>query len=179
MVTTIDRYQKYLFLVVILLACLSTGFNLVAQGSAYNWFYRVYFKDKGDINVSNFSADDLLSQRAINRRQKAGISVPVLSDLSVNRDYLNQVSLKGFYLHCTSKWMNTGLFKTQNQEDINLILSLPFVKDVKIVKKPAAKSSFSDKLDFSVEMTDILSFNRPLTMGSLFTIQAMMVLVFL
>jgi hypothetical protein len=41
---------------------------------------------------------------------------------------------------------------------------MPFVKDVKMVKDPAGKSIHSDKLDFSLEMSDFPPFNRPLTM---------------
>lgn len=156
---------KKIFLIVVLsLGCFSAGIRLSAQGTTYNYFYRVYFKDKGDMNPNNFSPADLLSQKAINRRQKAGIYAPVFSDLPVNPYYLTELVSKGFTLHCISKWMNTGLFKTQNQANINLILNLPFVKDVKIVKKPAGKSNYSDKLDFSMLIADIPPYDRPLTM---------------
>jgi len=161
---TINSFRKILLIIVFSITCFSTNCRLYAQGTTYNYFYRVYFKDKGDSNPNNISADALLSQRAIFRRQKAGISVPVLSDLPVYSDYLKQVSLKGFVLHCTSKWMNTGLFKTQNQADINPLLNLPFVKDVKIVKRPVNKGIHSDKLDFSMESTDPNAYDRPLTM---------------
>ena len=156
---------KKIFLIIVLsLGCFLSGIRLSAQRTTYNYFYRVYFKDKGDLNPNNFSPEDLLSQKAINRRQKAGIYTLVLSDLPVNPDYLTQIGSKGFNLHCTSKWMNTGLFKTQNQANINLILNLPFVKDVKIVKKPAGKSNYSDKLDFPLLMADVPPYDRPLTM---------------
>jgi serine protease AprX len=164
MVTSINILKKNLLTVVFSIVCVSGGIGLAAQGTTYNYFYRVYFNDKGNLNINNFSADDLLSQRALNRRQKAGITVPVFSDIPVNSDYINQVRSKGFYLHCTSKWMNTALFKTQNLADKNLILSLPFVKDVKIVKVPVAKSSYSDKLDFTQQLADVPPFDRPLTM---------------
>ena len=164
MVITINIFRKILLIIVFSLACFSTNCRLSAQGTTYNYFYRVYFKDKGVLNPNNYSAAILLSQRAINRRQKAGIPVPVFNDLPVNPDYLKQVSSKGFTLHCTSKWMNTGLFKTQNQADVNVLLNMSFVKDVKMVKNPAGKSIHSDKLDFSLEMSDFPPFNRPLTM---------------
>jgi serine protease AprX len=164
MVMTISILKKSLLLGVLTLTCFSANLRLSAQGTTYNYFYRVYFKDKGNLNPINFSPDDLLSERALKRRLKAGIPVPVISDLPVYTDYLNQVKSKGFVLHCTSKWMNTGLFKTQNQADINIILSLPFVREVKIVKKPAGKSIYSEKLDFSTQMADIPPFDRPLTM---------------
>ena len=156
--------QKILLISVLFLAFFSAGINLSAQVTDYKYFYRVYFNDKGAVSSDGISPSDLLSQRAINRREKAGIPYPAMNDLPVNPDYLNMVRSKGFILHCTSKWMNTGLFKTQDQADINLILSLPFVKEVKIVKTPVAKSSYSDKLDFSVQVAENPPFDAPLTM---------------
>jgi serine protease AprX len=137
--------------------------NLFGQTS-YNYFYRVYFKDKGNLVPSTYSPRDLLSQRAIDRRSKASIVVPQISDLPVNPAYLNQIKAKGFILHCTSKWLNTGLFKTQNLADITQIASLPFVKDIKIVKRPVPKGIRSDKLDFTLQTTTGPPFDRPLTM---------------
>jgi len=160
----INISKKFFLIIVFSLVCFSNNCRLTAQGTTYNYFYRVYFKDKGDLNPNNYSAESLLSIRAINRRQKAAISVPVYTDLPVNPDYINIIISKGFYLHCISKWMNTGLFKTQNQADINILLSLPFVKDVKIVKRPVSKGLHSEKLDFSLQTADPNAFDRPLTM---------------
>ena len=70
----------------------------------------------------------------------------------------------GFRLHCTSKWINSALFKTETPADINGILSLPFVLNVKIVKIPGAKSQFSDKLDFSFNLDDPMAYNRPVSL---------------
>jgi serine protease AprX len=165
MVITIYKYLRYRFPVLfLLLIFFPAGKVLQAQGISYNFFYRVYFKTKGDLNPINFSAADLLSQRALIRREKAGIPVPVMSDLPVNPDYINQVRSKGFILHCTSKWLNTGLFKTQNLADINLLLGLPFVKNVRIVKRPSVKSDFADKLDLKLHLADTPPYDRPLTM---------------
>ncbi|MBA4322993.1 MAG: hypothetical protein C0408_09280, partial [Odoribacter sp.] len=159
------KFIKNNFLIsVLLFVCLSDSIEISAQGITYNYFYRVCFKDKGSFNPVNFSFDDLLSPRAKSRRQKVGITAPVISDLPVFPAYLDQIRTIGFTLHCTLKWMNTGLFKTQNQADISQLLSLPFVNDVKIVKKPAGKSSYADKLDFSVQTADLPPFDRPLTM---------------
>jgi serine protease AprX len=153
-----------LFLIqLLLLSGFLTGASLSAQVSDFKYFYRVYFKDKGAASLSGYSAGDLLSRRAIARREKAGIPVPEFSDLPVSRDYIDQVRAKGFTLHCTSKWMNTGLFKTSNQADIGQILALPFVSDVKTVKIPVAKSSFINKLDFSSETVNP-PFDSPVTM---------------
>ena len=164
MVVSRNILKKFFILLLLMHATFLTGGSLSGQGTIYNYYYRVYFKNKGNLNPANFQADALISQRAQKRREKAGIPFPVLSDLPVNTDYLNQIRLKGFTLHCTSKWMNTGLFKTVNQADINVLLALPFIRDVKTVKKPSSKSSFSDKLDLEFKNADVPPYDRPLTM---------------
>ena len=50
-------------------ACLTVN----GQSESYYYFYRVYFRDKGPKITFNYSAADLLSQRALDRREKAGI----------------------------------------------------------------------------------------------------------
>jgi len=52
--------------------------------------------------------------------------------------------------------MNTALFKTNEAIDEQLLLDLPFVSGVKLVKKPAGKSSFAGKLDLIAEADDKL-----------------------
>jgi serine protease AprX len=148
---------------VITLLLLSTTFILCGQEPVYPYFYRIYLRDKGD-NASKYSSQDLLSPRAIARRQKAGIQVPDTSDLPVDKNYLDQISLLGLKLHSTSKWMNTALFKSQSAFDIENLLGLPFVIDVKTVKSPGKKNKFIDKLDFQVLQDDPLSYDRPITM---------------
>jgi serine protease AprX len=164
MVIDNKRLNRNLILVFISICLYSAGTRLYSQTTTYNYFYRVYFKDKGDLNPVNFSPEDLLSERAVRRREKAGIPVPVFTDLPVNPTYINEVKSKGFTLHTTSKWMNTGLFKTPGLVDITTLLSLPYVADVKIVKKPAGKSNHSDKLDFQTQTADLPPYDRPLTM---------------
>ncbi|MCX6332842.1 MAG: S8 family peptidase [Bacteroidia bacterium] len=143
---------------------LFTNPSLKAQAEEYTYFYRVYFRDKGANIPSIFSPTDLLSQKAIDRRIKSGIEVPDYRDLPVFRNYLDQVSAMGFTLHCTSKWMNTALFKTKAEAGTAPLLALPFVSEVRIVKKPAGKSLFSDKLDIISAMAEPPPYDRPITM---------------
>ncbi len=151
------------------LVLLSAGTFLQGQEVNYSYFYRVYFKDKGENSTGNFSAKELISERALNRRQKSGVSAPDYSDLPVCIEYLHQISSQGLVLHCTSKWMNTALFKSPAPIDMDLILGLPFVNDVRIVKSPGSKSAFKNKLDFVTGQSDITPYDRPITMvnGSL------------
>ena len=142
----------------------SITFWLNGQESEYTYFYRVYLRDKGDNFTGKYSALDLLSGRAINRRVKAGIQVPDYRDFPVNRSYLDKISQTGLKLHTTSKWMNTALFKSQNAFDIRTLLDLPFVIDVKTVKTPLQKKGYDNKLDFQIVQDDIPAYDRPLTM---------------
>lgn len=149
---------------VIILILLSAADSLFGQGSSYTYYYRVYFRDKGENTTGNYTPEELLSSRAIDRRQKAGIEIPDFRDIPVYTGYLNQISALGFKLHCTSKWINTALFRTQSPIDIKTLLDLPFVTDVKIVKTPGKKNNFNDKLDFLIEQAGFPSFDRPVSM---------------
>ena len=149
---------------VLTLMLLCRTFCLPGQDLVYSYFYRIYLKDKGTIITADYSALDLMSSRAVLRRQKAGIPAPDYRDIPVDRNYLNQISLLGLKLHSTSKWMNTALFKSQSLFDIQKLLELPFVSDVRLVKTPGKKSAFINKLDFQVIQSDLPPYDRPLTM---------------
>src|SRR5512137_2411256 len=90
---------------------------LSGQEKTYNTFYRIYFRDKGENNVNDVYPSDLLSEKAIERRNKAGILVPDFRDIPVYSGYLDQVSSLCFKLHSASKWLNTALFKTETIAD--------------------------------------------------------------
>jgi hypothetical protein len=136
--------------------------NIYGQVSSYSYFYRVYLSDKGD-NI-NYNPYDLLSERAIRRREKAGIIFPDFKDFPVCNPYLEQISDSGFVLHSTSKWMNTALFKTGMPADLSKLLELPFVTDVKTVKTPGKKGYSIDKNNFDIKKEDFPPYDTPLTM---------------
>lgn len=146
-------------------------FLLQGQTITYSYYYRIYLKDKGNYNSGSYAPNQLLSSGAIERRNKSGITVPDFRDLPVYKGYLSQISSTGLVLHCTSKWMNTALFKSQTMTDIKKLLDLPFVSDVKIVKVPGTKSLFKDKLDFSTAQADLPPFDRPITMVNGYSLQ--------
>lgn len=149
---------------VILILLLSPQNKLYGQDQVYSYYYRVYLRDKGENTTDKYSASDLLSSRAVNRRLKAGIKTPDFRDLPVSKIYLNKISQSGLRLHTTSKWMNTALFKSQSEFDIRTLLSLPFVSEVRIVKSPVKVKGYNDKLSFQILEADAIPFDRPLTM---------------
>jgi len=159
--------------IVFTLLLLSMSNWIYGQDPVYAYYYRVYFRDKGENTVGSFTPEELLSPRAIARRQKAGVSVPDFRDLPVSKNYLNLISVSGFKLHCTSKWMNTALFKTSLPADIKQLFDLPFVIDVKNVKTPVKSSGFYNKLEFEIEQYDLPPYDRPITMVNGYPLHAL------
>ncbi|MBN1107708.1 MAG: S8 family serine peptidase [Bacteroidales bacterium] len=134
------------------------------QTEEFNYFYRVVFTDKGTYTPASFSPGDLLSEKAILRRQKSSIPFPDYRDLPVFQDYIEAVKSCGFTHHSTSKWMNSALFQTKDEADTEQLTLLPFVAEVKLVKKPVGKSTFSDKLDLAGTDDDTDAFDWPVRM---------------
>lgn len=157
-------FQPYRNAIVILTALLLLTVSFSADGQSNAYFYRVYFKDKGENNPDNTTLESLVSPRAINRRSKIGITNPDMKDLPVWQAYLNQIKSTGISLHCKSKWMNSAVFRSNLPIDLTVIQNLPFVTEVRIVKKPGTKSNFDDKLHFQELADDFSAYDRPITM---------------
>lgn len=151
-------------LTVLLLLFLPAENCFLSAQPVYSYYYRIYLRDKGGDEPSQSSLSDLFSQRAVSRRLKTGNSLPDFNDLPVNKHYLDQITALGFKLHCTSRWMNSALFKTENPADLSSVMALPFVSDVKVVKNAGTKAGKVDKLAFSLNQADQPPYDRPLTM---------------
>lgn len=134
------------------------------QEKTWNYFYRIHFVDKGSNNVTEFAPEDLLSERATERRRKAGIVVPDYRDLPVWKAYTDQISSTGLTLHCTSRWMNTALFKSSEPVGPGMLDQFPFIKEVKIVRSPGSKGYSNDKDKIEYSSRDLPSYNNPLAM---------------
>jgi serine protease AprX len=139
--------------------------NLVVSGQdSYNYFCRVFFRDKGENLVQNYSAIDLFSEKAIKRRLLNGISGLDYHDIPVSDNYLEQIRTQGFTLQCTSRWLNSAVFKTKTIPDTSSLKSLPFVTGIKIVKRPSVKSDRIIKSEPMTEAVALPPFDRPLTL---------------
>ena len=128
----------------------------------FNYYYRVVFSDKGNNHPENFRVEQLLSEKAIQRRITQKIGYPDYRDIPVSAAYIDQISKLGFTLHCKSKWMNSALFKSVAASNIALVKNLPFVVSVQLVKSPPGKSAGNDKLFFNTEEFNIAGFDKPL-----------------
>lgn len=146
------------------LMVISSGTLIQSQENTFNYYYRIYFNDKGENKTGDYLPGQLLSERALARRQKAGIPLLDLRDIPVSTIYIRQIISMGFELHCRSKWMNSALFKTYHLEDTNQINNLPFVKDVRIVKNPSGKGLRNNKFDLIIEQSSPIPYDRPITM---------------
>ena len=151
--------MKFLFTALILIA----GQPVKCQEKIWNYFYRIHFTDKGENEISGFAPEDLLSGKAIERRNKAGIEVPDFRDIPVWKGYIDRIRSMGLSFHCTSKWMNTALFKSPDPFETGELIQLPFVKKVEIVKRPEAKGE-TRKNEIVFNLSDQPPYNNPLSM---------------
>ncbi len=155
-----DKCTSCFFTLILLIGSVS----LRGQADEFQYYYRVYFRDKGDNVPGNFSPSDLLSERAIKRREKGGIAFPDMKDIPVFNGYLEKIRSMGLILHCTSKWMNTALFKSRQSFDKSIISDLPFVAQVKTVKEPYGKGVQINKFNVIVDQSSVEAFDRQITM---------------
>jgi hypothetical protein len=146
------------------LLIVSIGLKIQGQPAEYPYYYRIYFTDKGNNSPDDYKPSQLLSDRAVERREKASIVFPDFRDIPVFNEYINKISSKGLKLHCSSKWMNTALFKTNSYVSPDTLMVMPFVTDAKVVKAPAKKNTMNDKLQFDITDTFDSSYDRPVTM---------------
>ena len=94
--------------------------------------FRVTFTDKKNCGFSVRHPEAFLSQRAIERRRRQGISIGK-TDLPVSRIYIDQVTARGAKALSTSKWNNTLLVSTGDSLFGSKIQDLPFVGEVRMV----------------------------------------------
>lgn len=164
MTGSIIHSARTLFRILFILGLFFSSTLLSAQQGDLSWFYRVYFRDKGSYTPADFSAQELLSERAVERRIRNEITYPDMRDLPLFPGYISAVESLGLTLHCTSKWINTGVFKSGEPVDVSRILALSFVSEVKLVKSPGLKGASPDKLEFPLYPADPGAFDRPLTL---------------
>lgn len=118
--------------------------------------YLVLLKDKDNSPYSVNSPLVYLSQKAIDRRFKQGITIKP-SDLPPNPAYISSIQQTGATVIYKSRWMNAALVEaTESQK--NTILALPSVKGVEFNRplKQARQKSVKDK--FAIENTESLNY---------------------
>jgi len=130
-----------LLLVGWLLACMG-----VADGSAKEAMvkfpggkcvmYRLYLTDKRGTDYTLEHPSEFLSEKALRRRQRQGIT-PDSTDLPVSNAYLRQIEAAGLEVVSRSRWNNTVVAKARSQKAFRTVASMPFVrKSVKVFASP-------------------------------------------
>lgn len=101
---------------------------LLINGQAQYPKYIVQLKDKGSNTFILSNPSQFLSARAIQRRTRFNIAIDS-ADLPVSQRYVDSMRLAGnVNILSTSKWLNQVLIQTTDQNAINKIRSLSFVK---------------------------------------------------
>lgn len=143
-----------LLIVSILLAAFSV--NGKAQISPKH--YLINLTDKKHSNYSIDKPEEFLSERALNRRSKADISISE-NDLPVSKFYLDSLKAMGLKIINVSKWMNSVSVYSLDTLLIDTLDRLSFVHSVGLdkvesntleigfVKKPAVKKHANNEVD--------------------------------
>ncbi|WP_338814516.1 S8 family peptidase [Bernardetia sp. Wsw4-3y2] len=121
------KLKQLLFVQLITVIFFGTGFfhTVFSQTSEERL---VYFKDKNGTSFSISRPLEFLTQKAIDRRTKQGISITE-QDLPVNIDYINQINNLGATVSHGIKWFNAAIV-TADEDTFTEIENLAFVEKV-------------------------------------------------
>ncbi len=138
---------------------LMTYFIFLGVSDAFSqtkYKYLVLFNDKNNSPYSVNTPLDFLSQKAIDRRFKQGITIKP-TDFPPNPAYISSIQQTGATVIYKSRWMNAALVEaTETQK--NTILGLPSVKGIEFNRplKQVRQPSVKDK--FAIENTESLNY---------------------
>ena len=91
--------------------------------------YRLYLTDKNYNQYSINNPEEFLSTKSIKRRNKQNIDV-VYNDLPVSEFYLDSLDKLGLTILNKSKWLNTVVVYTTDNELIDTITNYGFIKTI-------------------------------------------------
>ncbi|OFY09962.1 MAG: hypothetical protein A2W93_00115 [Bacteroidetes bacterium GWF2_43_63] len=100
-----------------------------AKAQSYGAVYRVQFTDKNNSPYSVSNPEEFLTQRAIDRRQKMGVSVDE-NDIPVIQAYIDSLTNLGASVLNRSRWFNTATVLLTDTTIVSQITSLTFVSEV-------------------------------------------------
>ena len=130
--------------------------------------YWITFSDKQGVC---FDPYEYFSKRAIERRQRYGISLIDSSDFPVNENYINQVKALSDSLSWSSRWLN-GIAVYTSDENIISIGRLPFVISVEelgAVPLLAEEESDSGGEELKPKQLELLKYQTGRLQGNLFS----------
>lgn len=109
----------------------------------------VWLEDKANSNFTITQPSDFLTQRAIERRNRYQIPIDS-TDLPVSKYYLDQISsIPGITILNVSRWLNAVSIDTDDDNVLNAVNALPFVKSTSPValRGLAAENRFVETND--------------------------------
>ena len=115
--------------------------------------FMVFFADKTNTPYSINTPEAFLSERAIQRRSKQGISI-TNTDLPVDPNYVAGVAALDAETYFTTKWMNGLLIQTDSSV-LPLIEALPYVTKVELVAPNILLSKSADETPSQPETVSI------------------------
>ena len=126
-------------------------FCFFSQNSSF-W---ISFTDKNNSPYSVNQPSQFLSQKSIERRVNAGISI-LANDLPVNETYVDSILVSGnFELLQASKWFNAIAITTDDTMSLNTILNYSFVSNVVQVKSLKQYKIIDKFEDISITKNEI------------------------
>ena len=114
--------MKRLSFLLIIITASYTSFAQVAENS-----FRLFLTDKNYNSYSIDKPEEFLSQKAIDRRVKQNIDIQI-NDLPVSKTYLDSLEELELIILNKSKWLNTVVVYTTDQELIDTITNIGFIK---------------------------------------------------
>lgn len=147
------KFFKILFFIIIP--------NLMCAQVAEN-SYRIFFTDKNHSNYTIENPLEFLSQKAIDRRIRQNIEI-VENDLPVSKYYIDSLKNLGLTVLNESKWFNSAVIYSSDQDLIDTITSLEFIKSV---QKSQGKLSTNEFLPAPKEIiNNNFTFDKSLDYG--------------
>lgn len=116
----------------IALLIVSMMFTVTLYSTEYHYQFRLTLTDKDTTEYRIDNPEPYLSQRAIERRTKQGLSIDQ-TDLPIASKYLRQIEQLDCVITSKSKWLNTVTVYCADSLMATQLDSLPFVKDVTFV----------------------------------------------
>ncbi|MFC2096133.1 S8 family serine peptidase [Bacteroidota bacterium] len=144
----VNTYMKK-FILLIFILITSNSFAQVAENS-----YRLFLTDKNNNAYSLSNPEEFLSQKAIDRRTKQNIDV-INNDLPISKFYLDSLENLGLQILTKSKWLNTIVVYTIDNELIDTITDFGFIKSKQ--KANSSLKSYSNMLYVENNTVSILS----------------------
>lgn len=128
--------KKLSVLITLLIAVTRLSF----AGSGCYW---VFFADKAGTSFNPYEYFDI---KAIERREKLGLSLCDSTDYPLNTSYVDAVTQLSDEVVGVSRWFN-GLGVMAESAAIEQIKALPFVKDVVVIASEMVVASYSAEID--------------------------------